>query len=240
MIRQIVKDYEIVADIERGDHSFSGDSSSEKRMIFHVLKDKTVPAKVLDIGFGTGTLGSLVKMNPETSHWEVDGVDGFDISCKNLELFGKKHYRNIWHGYAQELGAEQLKQYDIICLLDVIEHLDVPMARQLMRNLLESLREDAYLFISTPLWFYPQDSQREGDLEEHLIGIPASSMMALQPLMYTVGPALVGCFVYSRRSLDYADLFQPTTDRGFSIERGMRVAAAVGMKMDRGVVYYLS
>lgn len=239
MPQQIVSDYQVMSSMPSEDLAFKGNSVSEKRLIFHIFKDPSRPVQVLDIGFGTGTLGGLIKNNAETRHWHVDGVDGFEINCRNAALFKSGAYRNIWHGYAQELGAVQLKKYDVICLLDVIEHLDIEGSRKLMRNLLTSMRDDAFLFISTPLWFYPQDSECEGDLEEHLIGVPASSMMALQPVSYTIGGALVGCFIYTRKSLDYVDLFQPTPDKSFSIERGIRVATAVGMKLDRGVVYHI-
>jgi hypothetical protein len=82
-------------------------------------------------------------------------------------------------------------------LLDVIEHLNIDSAKFLLFFLLLSLRNDALLFISTPLYFLPQASTA-GDLEEHLIGVPASSMMALQPLMYSTYATedlLVGSFI---------------------------------------------
>lgn len=236
-MKTYVRDYEVVAPLPAGDFSFQGDSAAEKRLIFHVVKDPQRQVQVLDIGFGRGTLGALVKANPATRHWQVDGIDGFEVACFNAGLFAQRHYRNIWHGYAQDLSRQALAGYDIVCLLDVIEHLDADTARLLLKNLLGSLREDAHLMVSTPLWFYPQHSHQAGDLEEHLIGVPASSMMALQPLAYAMGPALVGTFVYGRRSLAYADLFHPVADRGFSLEQGRRVAAAVGMRLEPGVVY---
>lgn len=236
-MKTYVQDYEVVAPLPQGNFKFNGDSAAEKRLVFHVLPDPQRPVQVLDIGFGRGTLGALIKTNPDTQHWQVDGIDGFEVACYNAGLFEQRHYRNIWHGYAQDLPAQTLASYDIVCLLDVIEHLDAEGARALLKNLLGALREDGHLVISTPLWFYPQDSNQAGDLEEHLIGVPASSMMALQPLAYAMGPVLVGTFVYSRRSLAYADLFHPVTDKSFSIEQGARVAAAVGMQLKPGVVY---
>jgi hypothetical protein len=49
--------------------------------------------------------------------------------------------------------------------------------KNLLKSLLTHLHPDAYLLISTPLWFYLQDQAQDGDLEEHLIGVPASSMI---------------------------------------------------------------
>ncbi|MEO8297191.1 MAG: methyltransferase domain-containing protein [Burkholderiales bacterium] len=236
-MKAVVQDYEVVAPLPQGNFAFHGDSAAEKRLIFHAVPDVQRPVEVLDIGFGLGTLGALVKRNAETSHWQVDGIDGFEVACCNAGLFEQKLYRNVWHGYAQDLPAERLASYDVLCLLDVIEHLDADGARALLKSLLGALRDDGVLLISTPLWFYPQDSNQAGDLEEHLIGVPASSMMALQPLMYAMGPSLVGTFAYSKQSLEYADLFHPVTDKSFSIEQGAKVAAAVGMRLQPGVVY---
>jgi 2-polyprenyl-3-methyl-5-hydroxy-6-metoxy-1,4-benzoquinol methylase len=237
-MKQFVKDYGVIAPLPQGNFAFHGDSAAEKRLVFHLFPDAAQrEVRVLDIGFGRGTLGQLIKSQPQTAHWQVDGVDGFEVACWNAELFERRHYRHIWHGYAQDLPPEQLAEYDVLCLLDVIEHLDAQQARALLKTLLSSLRDDAVLVLSTPLWFYPQDSNQAGDLEEHKIGVPASSMMALQPLMYAMGPALVGTFAYRRSSLDYVDLFHPVEDKGFTLDRGARVATAVGMQLKPGVVY---
>ncbi|MBF0153640.1 MAG: methyltransferase domain-containing protein [Magnetococcales bacterium] len=235
-MRQIISNYELVASIPAGEHAFIGNSSSEKSVIFRVFKDVSLPVRVLDIGFGCGSLGELIKNNPDTSHWQVDGIDGYDISCRNIDLFNKRYYRNIWHTPAQDVPIERMREYDVLCLLDVIEHLHVEEAKRLLKKLLLSLREDSFLFISTPLWFYPQNNQEAGDLEEHLIGVPASSMMALLPLMYAISSDFVGNFVYGRQSIDYIDLFQPVTDKAFSLERGVNVAVAVGMQLTPGIL----
>ena len=75
----------------------------------------------------------------------------------------------------------------------------------------------------TPLWFYPQDTIQEGDLEEHLIAIPASSMMALQPKLYKITEDLIGGFVLTKESLKFMDFFQPTEDKSFSFQKGLEI-----------------
>lgn len=237
MLKQFVKNYEVLEALPLEGFHANGDSASPKNLIFHILENMSSDVEVLDIGFGAGKLGELIKSNPATSHWSVDGVDGWEANCRNLNLFQRKIYRNVWHGFAQALSADQLSKYKIICLLDVIEHLTADTARWLLRTLLSSLGDDSYLFVSTPLWFYPQDSQQAGDLEDHLIGIPASSMLALCPLMYAVNHPLVGGFVFNRRSLDFIEFFQPTSDKSFSYSRGASVANFVGLRFDPNVVY---
>lgn len=240
MLRLIVDNYNLVDDIPLGEYIFNGTSAAVKQIVFHIFPDCLKQRTALDIGFGRGELGKLIKSSPLTSHWEVDGIDGFDIACRNKPLFDQGYYRNIWHGYAQDLPQDMLQSYDLLCLLDVIEHLNANNAKNLLKSLLTSLREDALLFISTPLWFYPQDQHQKGDLEEHLIGVPAASMVSLRPLMYLIGPSLVGNFVLGRQSLQFIDAFEPTTDRTFNIELGQRAAIDAGLKLDPGALYKTS
>ena len=239
-ITPIVRNYDLVAPIPEGDYKFGGDSIGLKEIVRFIPKDKTRHVTLLDIGFGLGTLGQIVKANDETRHWEIDGIDGYLTTCRNHALFEKKYYRNIWHGMASQIPAEQLRSYDIICLFDVIEHLDAPMAKQLLKQLLESLGENSVLAISTPLWFYPQDQQNEGDLEEHKIGVPATSLFSLQPTMYHIHPKfLVGTFVFTRESLKHIDAFAPTTDRSFDFSAGLKEVQRLGQKAD-GILYFVT
>lgn len=233
-LEQVVKDYKAVIPLQKSRLTAQGDSAAPKDLIFHILEDNSGDVEVLDIGFGAGNLGLLLKSNPDTAHWAVDGVDGFQANCHNAALIEKSVYRNIWHGLAQGIPAEQFERYTIICLLDVIEHLPADTAKQLLRDLLTNMRHDAFLFISTPLWFYPQDTMQPGDLEEHLIGVPATSMMALLPKMYSISHPLVGGFVLGKRSLGFMEFFQPTTDKDFSYQRGMEIAEAIGCHLQPG------
>jgi 2-polyprenyl-3-methyl-5-hydroxy-6-metoxy-1,4-benzoquinol methylase len=236
-MKKIVDNYKFIGDSLNKDELPQGDSVSPKGMIFHLFQEKTECKKILDVGFGTGKLGELIKENPETKHWEIDGIDGWDVNCHNFKLINKNIYRNIWCGLAQEMSHENYSEYDVVCLLDVIEHLDIETAKWLLRSLFMYIREDAFIFVSTPLWFYPQDQIQKDDLEEHLIGIPASSMMALDPIMYSVNQPLVGGFIYKKTSLELIDFFQPTSQKTFTYEKGLRVAKSVSMQVNPGVLY---
>ena len=236
-MKQIIRDHACLTELGSVGNVPMGDSASPKGVIFHILDDNSAPIDILDIGFGTGGLGRLLKKTNETSHWNVDGIDGWEANCLNRELFEQKIYRNVWHGMAQELPSEIISNYKIICLLDVLEHLSAGTAKWLFRTLLTSMGEDSFLFISTPLWFYPQDQQQDGDLEEHLIGVPITSMMALIPIMYSINPLLIGGFVYGKKSLSYIDLFHPTSDKNFSYEMGTNVFKCLNIPAQPGVVY---
>lgn len=236
-MKQVISNYKLLTEKNSTDQIPMGDSVSPKEMIFHIVEDNTQPTQVLDIGFGTGGLGKIIKDSNETNHWEVDGIDGWEVNCQNQELFGLNIYRNIWHGLAQELPQEVITQYDIICLLDVIEHLNAESAKALIYNLLNSMGASAHLFVSTPLWFYPQSQQQDGDLEEHLIGVPVSSMMAMLPTMYSINEPLVGGFVYGKKSLDYVDFFQPTSNKDFSYHMGQNMLKLLNIEVRPGILF---
>jgi 2-polyprenyl-3-methyl-5-hydroxy-6-metoxy-1,4-benzoquinol methylase len=233
-LKQYVQDYQIIAPLVGASGMPQGGSCAPKGLIFEILQDNSEAVSVLDIGFGAGSLGWLIRNNSATAHWNVDGIDGFEINCQNNDLLQQKIYRNVWHGLAQELPSDKISQYRIICLLDVIEHLDIDTAKYVLRNLLSCMADDAFLFISMPLWFYPQNTMQDGDLEEHLIGVPASSMMSLLPTHYSIVNPLVGGFVFKKRSLNFVRFFEPTSDKSFSYDQGMMVACAVGMNVDPG------
>ncbi len=236
-MRQTISNYSVLTELNNTSKLPLGDSASPKGIVFHILDNNSDSIDILDIGFGTGGLGRLIKSNSETQHWNIDGIDGWETNCHNKELFDKKIYRNIWHGLAQELPSEVISKYKIICLLDVIEHLNVGAAKWLLRTLLTNMGKESLLFVSTPLWFYPQDHQQEGDLEEHLIGVPASSMMALIPKMYSISNPLIGGFVYGKDSLNYIDFFEPTADKNFSYEMGLNILKCLNVPTQPGVVY---
>lgn len=236
-MKTIVSDYETVVEIATHPERFVGNSVAFKGIVQHVFADpplpNPVPRQVLDIGFGAGRLGRLIKELPETAHWQVDGVDGFEDTCRNAPLFAEAIYRNVWHGLAQDLGSERLRNYDLLCLFDVIEHLPPAAARELLATLLGALRPGARLAVSTPLWFWPQGQLMPGDLEEHLIGIPASSMMRLRPHMFHISSRfLVGTFVFGPESLARIDRFLPREDAGFDRAAGEADLAGLGLKAD--------
>ena len=86
MLRQIVKDYEVIDPIIGSKLLPGGESASPKELIFHIMKDNAANVEVLDIGFGKGGLGDMLKANPATAHWSVDGVDGFEGSCQSVDV----------------------------------------------------------------------------------------------------------------------------------------------------------
>ncbi len=238
-LRPVVQDYRLVQQIPAGEYHFSGNSAGLKDIVGYIFPNPERSVNLLDIGFGLGDLGRIVKTTSTLQHWQIDGIDGFRDACCNMELFSKGFYRNIWHGLAQELPMQALQSYDLICLFDVIECLEAVPAKQLLAHLLRAMRPDAQLVLSTPLWFWPQAHRCPDDLAEHKIGVPAQSLLALSPTMYHIHPEhLVGTFVFSKQSLALVDRFVPTTDRNFDFDAGLRHLHTLEQKAD-GVLKFI-
>lgn len=238
--QQVVRDYRLVLRLPAAPDRFEGNSYGCKALTKLAPADPGAPVSVLDIGFGVGGLADLLKDDPATRHWQVDGVDGFYPTCCNAPLFARARYRHIWHGMAEDIPAARLAAYDVLCLFDVIEHLDADAATRLLSGLLGALGADARLVLSTPLFFWKQDAQQEGDLERHLIGIAPASMLGLGPRLFHIDAEhLVGTFVFERASLARMARFQPTVDTGFDQAAGRRQLEALGIGADN-VVYSCS
>jgi hypothetical protein len=239
-MKQYVRNYELIELIPQQPFSFYGGGVAYKELIFNIL-DNEKNIKVLDIGFGIGHLGSVIRSNTATSHWIVDGIDGHEIACYNKDLFDTYVYRNIFHGMAQELTVDCIRDYDIVCILDVIEHMDIADARNTLFNLFSSLKEGGYIFLSTPLFFMPQACIEKGDLEQHKIGVPVSSLINLKPLMYSIysHDILVGGFVYGKDSLSAIDQFKPTTDISFNVDAGYAVALTNDVIIHNDVIVFM-
>lgn len=230
----VVRDYEMVARIPNGHYNFGGNSVGFKSIVHHVFPERQAQAlTLLDIGFGLGDLGRLVKSHPQSAHWHVDGVDGYFDACCNTALFEQRLYRNVWYGLAGSIPKEALQRYDMLCLFDVIEHLDAAAAKALLKSLLESLGPDSRLVLSTPLFFWPQDQHHPGDLEEHKIGVPAHALLGLMPKAYHISSQhLIGTFVLSRRSLEHLDNFVPVETPAFTMEAGLQHLHELGLQAD--------
>ena len=72
-MKQVVHEYQLTQPIAPGEYRFTGNSVGCKPIVAHLFGDTTVPRALLDIGFGVGDLGRIVKTHSATAHWHVDG-----------------------------------------------------------------------------------------------------------------------------------------------------------------------
>jgi len=97
--------------------------------------------KLLDVGCG---LGYFVKMVYDYDSWEVFG---YEISQEAVDFAVKMGLKNVFCGRV-ETSSFMEKQFDIITLWDVIEH--IPEPDPILSYLSSLLKDDGILFIYTP------------------------------------------------------------------------------------------
>lgn len=131
------------------------------------------------MGCGAGDYGILLRMYFEKENWGLvlldpsrrphwkNTIDGLDVFAANVTGFHRVvydalHVCDIRH----HVGA--MPSYDVILLLDVIEHLDKQEGRILLQQLFCKAHEA--LIVSTPLGFRAQGPFAGNDAETHRSG----------------------------------------------------------------------
>ena len=113
------------------------------------------PKSVLDIGFGRGKYGFLVKeYYPKV---KVDGLEVFEPYITNLQ---REIYDNIFIG---DILKTEVGQYDLYLLIDIIEHFEKEEAHDLLNKLLKQGK----IIVSTPKTFIPQEAENGNEWEIH-------------------------------------------------------------------------
>lgn len=110
-----------------------------KGLLKYIEKYKK-PARILDIGCAEGTLVKLAKENG----WDADGIE----PNKNFVNWAKDNFNlNLIQGSIPTSKLEE-NSYDVITLLDVIEHVPDPDA--FLKTCVRYLKKGGIIFISTP------------------------------------------------------------------------------------------
>ena len=128
------------------------------------------PRSVLDIGVGFGKYGVLLREALEVafgryskSAWQtrLDGVEAFVGYRNPIHEFV---YDKIWYQDIRT-ALEELPDYDVILLVDVLEHFSKAEGVALLRALLSLARK--FVLVSTPLYPDRQSSYLGNDYEVH-------------------------------------------------------------------------
>ncbi len=112
------------------------------------------PKKILDIGSGFGKFGILARELYLSVKAEQTGdilpVDDLIIDCAEEakyfynQPYHNRIYSNHWHGDVMEMTKDKLESYDLILLIDVVEHWDKEQAKEWLKRI------NTNILISTP------------------------------------------------------------------------------------------
>lgn len=103
----------------------------------NILDSIPTPLKTLDIGSGSGAMG----MHLRSKNWS--NVDAIEIDPK-----ARAHVKDIYRDVFPSLDKLQEKDYQLVLLLDVLEHLTNP--KEFLIELKEYLAPQARILISVP------------------------------------------------------------------------------------------
>ena len=130
------------------------------------------PQSVLDVGVGFGKYGvllrELLEVRNERYHkstWRVR-IDGVEVYPEYRNALHDYVYDEIYYGDIREVVTRSMhRAYDVILLIDVLEHFSKEDGLALIQRLLERVAK--CLIISTPLYPAPQGTYLGNPHENH-------------------------------------------------------------------------
>jgi len=131
--------------------SFNTFDNEIRDYILQNFPDKDVP--ILDVGAGSGKFRKIL-----FDYTHVDGVEIFEPYIKDYKLEGM--YNKIYHENIMNLLDEEINSYPLMIMGDVLEHMDVDDAK----NLLEDYNYTSIVCIP---YEYEQEAVNGNAHEEH-------------------------------------------------------------------------
>lgn len=137
--------------------------------VIKIIRD-IKPTSILDIGIGMGGYGFLLREFLDIAPGQIK-PDDWQVKIDGVEVF-EGYHNPIWDYFYDDVKkadvfkiASELAHYDVIVLIDVIEHFEKDQGNELINVLLE---KSDYLLISSPKDSYIQDAVYGNIHEAHL------------------------------------------------------------------------
>ncbi|MCG6928240.1 MAG: class I SAM-dependent methyltransferase [Acidobacteria bacterium] len=134
--------------------------AAARRMVERIGLRRTEPLRVLDVGGGAGVLRGQLE---EATRWTVDLTD---VNQTALESAKAGRGRTLYYDVLQE-EPELVGRYDVVCLFDVIEHVEHP--RELLAASLRHLRPRGHLLLNVPAlqWLFSAYDRAQGHVRRY-------------------------------------------------------------------------
>lgn len=145
--------------------------------------------KILDVGIGFGKWGFLIRdlfdvlnaQNFSKSDWKID-ITGVEVFPKYITPIQKIIYNKIIKKNISE-ALDELENYDLIIMGDIIEHFEKKDSHELLRNL---FRCSENIIVSTPFDYKPQGGYAGNKYEIHKSGWTLSDFKNYRIVEYKI------------------------------------------------------
>lgn len=127
-------------------------------IIKYILENVTKNSKILDVGFGSGIYGKLLRA---FLYQNVDGIDVYEDNIKEMGL--DKIYDNI---YIENILDFDFDFYDLIIMGDVLEHIELESSKKLLSKFIKE-NKCGNIIVSIP-YEYKQGEAYGNPYEKHL------------------------------------------------------------------------
>ncbi|OPY25049.1 MAG: hypothetical protein A4E26_00027 [Methanobacterium sp. PtaU1.Bin097] len=141
-------------DYGRGFSTATGKPEAVSWITSHIPRN----GEILDVGFGCAIYARLLR---KQGYEYIDGVDVYESGIKELKL--DKYYNNV---FISDILDFDFDYYDLIILGDVLEHLTLEDAQELLKGWIHR-HKTSHLIVSVPFQL-KQHGTYENPHEEHL------------------------------------------------------------------------
>lgn len=124
----------------------------------YILENLNKDAKILDVGFGSGVYGKLLRA---FYYQNIDGLDIYGENIKEMDL--DKIYDNI---FIENILDFNFDYYDLIIMGDILEHIELESAKKWLSGFIEE-GKCSNIIVSIP-YEYEQDEIYGNKHEKHL------------------------------------------------------------------------
>jgi hypothetical protein len=145
------------------------------------------PQNILDVGVGFGKYGVLAREYLEFrdgkekyDDWQRQ-IDGIEIFPQYITPLHQFVYNHIYLGDAQTIIPTLKNKYDLILLIDVIEHFTLKDGYDLLQKCQKAAQN---ILVSTPVEFIPQKAAFKNQHETHRSLWQASQFTSFKPIVF--------------------------------------------------------
>ena len=143
MTENIFKNYSTLTKTSLSNKTKKYDENYFKKFYLNKLSlDRTSP--LLDVGCGDGKYLHILK---KTGYYNLCGVD---ISEEQIKIAKKSGLSNVQCANALDFLKNKKEKYDVILLIDVLEHLELKDSIELINLIYQALKTKGKLFIQVP------------------------------------------------------------------------------------------